>query len=98
MIITWHAERRAQQRGISDDAIQAAVTFGRMESQRNGRKMFYLDRKSVDRACREWGGCLEEYLNTVVVMSPGDGHVITVGRFRNLRRMRQYRRRRRIVC
>ena len=58
MTMTKHAERRAQQRGIGDEAIDAVVAYGRMEKQAEGRRLFYLDRKSVARA-KTWSNTLE---------------------------------------
>jgi hypothetical protein len=89
MTFSEHAARRAQQQGISDDAIDAAIAYGRMERQLDGRRAFYLDRRSVEMASRR-GVRLDRYRNVLVVVAR-DETVVTTGRYPHLRCVRRLR-------
>jgi hypothetical protein len=87
---TEHARRRQQQRGVRDEAMAAALLWGRPISLRGARTAFFLDRRSTESARRR-GAELSRFEGTVVVESH-DGAVITVIRCR--RRFRRQKRER----
>lgn len=74
MILTEHAKIRAQQRNISEDAIEFAQEFGEMVRQ-CGCFVYFLGKRAVNRA-HQRGLNLREWENTVVVLSD-DGVVVT---------------------
>ena len=86
---TPHARRRRSQRGISERAIEAALSWGRYERQRDGRRVYHLGRRAVAAAAA--GGADVVAYRYVGVVLAGDGAVVTVFRSPDTRRLRRRR-------
>lgn len=84
--MTEHARRRKEQFRISQEAIVAALNWGRCVRQECGRLAFHLGSRSLAAARRE-GLKLDAHENTLVVVGP-DEAIITVGRYRTPRRLK----------
>lgn len=84
--LTPHAQRRAQQRAASLDAINAAIDYG-MTYRQFGRTVYFLGRRSVVNATRQ-GVDLRCFEGLAVVLAD-DGVVITVIRTSGTRKLRQ---------
>lgn len=82
--LTEHARQRMSHRGISLEALSAAVHFGQVSSMRGGAEIFLVGRKEVARA-RSHGVDLSPYEGVQVVCSVR-GHVLTAYRARRRRR------------
>ena len=82
--ISEHAWRRITARRIRKDAIVATISHGR-RYWNEGRLVYRLDRRSVQRAAR-MGFRLEKYEGVHVVMGD-DGRVVTAYRNRNGKRV-----------
>lgn len=76
--LTHHAKRRKDQRGISGDAILAALAWGRKYQQPQGRIAYHLDSKSAMSSSLSKEEIVE-YKNVAVVEGK-DGAIITVYR------------------
>ena len=85
-----HAARRQRQRGVPPAAIDAALRWGRLERQADGRTAYHLGRRAV-RLARASGAELSEFENVGVLMA-ADGVVVTVFRSPDTRRLRRRRR------
>jgi len=90
MNLTLHAQQRMQQRGISLQAIDYVLTYGRVSHDHHGGRVIWLDKRSKAqigqaegrRVVRE----LDKHLNAYVVMD-SNGSVVTVGhRYRRIMR------------
>jgi hypothetical protein len=84
-VLSEHARRRCEQRGICKRAIEAAWDWGQMIPQDNGRTAFYLGRRSVNYARRRYGLQLSPYKGTLIVVA-SDGTLITAIRTSHLRK------------
>jgi hypothetical protein len=87
--LTHHAIDRMAGRRLSEDAVSAALTYGRIAHVR-GAKIFAIGRKEVDRYGR-WGIDLRRFEGVQVVCSTDDS-VMTVYRNRDFRQLRPRRR------
>ena len=88
MNLTLHAQQRMQQRGISRQAIDYVLTYGRVSHDHRGACVVWLDKCSKARLSREEGKQvvrkLDKHLNAYAVTGP-DGTVLTVGhRYRRI--------------
>ncbi len=84
---THHARKRSAERGVSSDAVQAALWWGR-EVRVPTIIHHVLDRKSVAAARRE-GVDVDRYLGTIVIESARTGAIVTVYRTRSPKRIRR---------
>ena len=84
-----HAARRAAQRGVPSDAVEATLRWGAIYKQHSGRTAFHLGRRAVSRAAVE-GADLRFAAKTAVVLAK-DGTVVTVIRTSDVRRLRRGR-------
>lgn len=84
--LTDHARQRMSQRGISLDALSAAVHFGRISVERGGAEVFLVGRKEVVQAYSQ-GFDLSPYEGVQVVCSM-HGAVLTAYRAQRRRRQR----------
>lgn len=87
---THHARVRMQQRGISDEALDLLMQYGRSAHNHQGQVLVYMDRqlrKAALRACgREAGKAIDRVKGLYAVVG-NNGLVITVGhRYRRIRR------------
>jgi hypothetical protein len=87
---THHARVRMQQRGISDDALDLLMRYGRTAHDHHGHVLLHMDRRArraALRACgRAAGPMVDRVLGLYAVLGT-DGVVITVGhRYRRIRR------------
>ena len=80
MELSQHAKMRRQQRGISAEAIAAAMDWGMSVRQPGGRVAYFLGKRTVERLEIRENLFLERFKNTLVVVSH-DGTIVTVGRF-----------------
>ena len=78
-LLTPHARRRTRRFGLSLEAIEAAMAWGRKTRQAHGRVRYHLGDRSVRRA-RTLGVRLERWTG-VMVVEAADGAIITVGRY-----------------
>jgi hypothetical protein len=90
MNLTRHAENRMQQRGITRQALDCVLAYGRESYDNHGCQVIWFDKQARRRICEEEGGevarKLEKCLNTYAVIDL-EGTVITVGhRYRRIRR------------
>lgn len=76
-MMTKHASNRMETRGLTNDAVAAAITYGRIVHVR-GADIYAIGRKEVDRL-REDGLDLSRFEGVQVVVSP-DGAVLTTYR------------------
>lgn len=81
--LTDHARHRMTHRGISLEALSAAVLFGRVSTVRGGAEIFRIGRKEVEQA-RIQGIDLSPYEGVQVVCSVR-GYVITTYRSHRMR-------------
>lgn len=88
--LTEHARKRMSHRGISVDALYAAVYFGRIAPTRDAAEVFVIGRKEVARAQHQ-GIDLSRYEGVQVVCSV-HGHVLTIFRNQRLKKDRRGRR------
>lgn len=72
---TTHGKVRQANRGVSDEALQAALDYGDEHPQNFSRTAYYISDKAVKRAKKE-GRDISEFRKLCVVMSY-DGAVIT---------------------
>lgn len=86
--LTRHAGLRASQRGVSIEAIDAALAWGREIHVGGGVLECRLDRRSVAQA-RRTGVDLKAFEGTIVIVSVRDGRVVTAYRNRHPRRVRR---------
>ncbi len=84
--MTEHARRRKEQFRLRQEAIEAALNWGRLVRQEQGRRAYHLGSRAVA-AARKEGLRLDAYENTLVVVGP-DEAIITVGRYREPRRLK----------
>lgn len=90
MELSLHARQRIQQRGISRQALDYVLAYGRVSHDHHGGRVVWLDRRSKARLGRIEGSRvlrrLDKHLNTYAVMDT-DGTVLTVGhRYRRIQR------------
>jgi Domain of unknown function (DUF4258) len=85
LTLTRHAKERMATRGVSADAIDAAIEYGRMVYIR-GADIFAIGRKEIARHQRE-GIDLSTYEGIQVVVA-SDGHILTVYRNRSFSGLR----------
>ena len=88
MDLSKHAQRRSQQRSISESEIQAALDWGTPIRQRHGRTAYHLGRRDVRRA-RQRGALLPQGAQNVTAILSQDGTLVTVVRSPNRRRLRR---------
>ena len=81
--ITQHAWNRMNARRLSNEAINAALTYGRVVHVR-GAAIHVIGRKEVERLSRA-GLDLEAYEGVQVVCTPDDAAVLTAYRNRDFR-------------
>jgi len=74
---TTHARKRGQQRGISQDAVQAALWFGDRFWAGDGCVAYYLGRKVMRRVGVEISRTLEQYRDIAVIVA-SDGALVSV--------------------
>jgi hypothetical protein len=81
--MTWHARRRAQQRGIPPLVDQWLTDFGEEQFDGRGGVVRYFSRRSLrklERACgRAIVARLSDYLGCYKVEAADNGSTITVG-------------------
>jgi len=90
MNLTRHAQQRMQQRGISRQAVNYVLAYGRVSHDHHGGCVLWLDKRSRARLGQEEGQQvlreLDKHLNAYVVTDTG-GMVMTVGhRYRRIMR------------
>jgi hypothetical protein len=90
MQLSLHARQRMQQRGISRQALDYVLAYGRVSHDHHGGCVVWLDRRARAQIAREAGRevlrRLDKHLNAYAVMDP-DGTVLTVGhRYRRVLR------------
>jgi len=90
MNLTLHAQQRMQQRGISLQAIDYVLTYGRVSHDHHGGRVIWLDKRSRAQISQAEGRrvvrALDKHLNAYVV-TDSDGSVVTVGhRYRRIMR------------
>ncbi len=82
MNLTRHAESRMQQRGISRQAVDYLLAYGRESYDHRGCQVIWFDKVTRQQVCDEEGGevmsKLGKCLNTYAVIDL-EGTVITVG-------------------
>ena len=79
MNITYHAQMRSQQRGISKDHLRLITAFGQTEHRPGNATAVYLDRqglKDLERVLRAGIQVMDKLKGQVVLLSD-DGSVIT---------------------
>lgn len=84
--LSHHARVRQAQRAISEEAIYAALDYGRRQKQRDGRTAWYIGHKQVAQAKRKRVD-ISDYQGTLVVQS-SDGMIVTVVKTQNPRNFR----------
>lgn len=89
--LTKHAWERSNARGLSNEAIDAAIQYGRVVHVR-GAAIHVIGKKEVRRFA-EIGVDLEKYEGVQVVCSPDDEAVLTAYRNHDLRGLRPNHRR-----
>lgn len=82
-----HARCRQQQRGVSNQHIDAALAWGRHYQQGRGREVFFLGERQAELA-RRHGADVGRFVGTAVVVG-ADGGVITVIRTSSPGRIRK---------
>jgi|GEM_PF-2761232 len=95
LILTNHADKRLAQRGISKEAVEATLSYGR-RLQQTGASLFFLGKKDIERAqVPEF----QKYEGTALIVAQDDGCLITSYRNKNcfarLKKRPKWRRRRR---
>lgn len=83
-----HALRRMQQRGISAAHVAAALQWGKVYRQREGRLAYFLGDRQVVHAFNVAGVDLTAYENTAVVVAR-DQTLVTVVRTATTRKLRE---------
>lgn len=71
LVLTDHAQARAQQRGIRHEAIVAARRFGRPYHAQDGKIAYHLGRNEVATA-RQQGHRIDAYTNVAIVVADDD--------------------------
>lgn len=89
--LTKHAWERSNSRGLTRDAIDATLQYGRVVHVR-GAAVHVIGKKEVRRFA-EIGVDLEKYEGVQVVCSPDDEAVLTAYRNHDLRGLRPHHRR-----
>ena len=79
--LTEHAQKRMQQRGISELMVQLIETFGRYDYQQGGCEHCYVPKNTV-RALRR---AIDKLDNQSLVIAPDGGVVTAQHRFRKIR-------------
>lgn len=80
-ILSQHAQKRSQQRGVPPLLVDLLIRFGKESSAGKGASRYELDKQAKKRIQSYAGpslGGLQDRLNIFVVVS-GGGEVITVG-------------------
>lgn len=81
-LLTDHARARMQQRGISPQALEALLDFGREAHDHRGCRVLLFDKRARRRAERALGAegfrRIERHLGTYAVVAP-DNAIVTVG-------------------
>ncbi len=85
-----HARCRQQQRAARDEAVDAALRWGRVIRQSHCRTAYFLGKKCAQQAARA-GECIERFIGTAVVQA-ADSTIVTVIRSRDSRRLRRWAR------
>ncbi|MGE3540004.1 MAG: DUF4258 domain-containing protein [Candidatus Tectimicrobiota bacterium] len=96
-MLTYHAQRRMHTRGLSHDAVAAALTFGRRIRTR-GAEVHVIGRKEVKQYL-QYGIDLSPFAGVQIICA-SDGAILTVYRNQNFRQLRprtRLRRRIRVV-
>ena len=88
MNLTLHAQQRMQQRGITRQAVDYVLAYGRVSHDHHGGRVIWLDKRSKVQIGQAEGRQvvrkLDKHLNAYVV-TDSDGAVITVGhRYRRI--------------
>ena len=86
LILSDHAELRTCQRSINDIAIEAALSWGILKRQIQGRMLFFIGDRSVQDADRE-GVDIKDSKGVGVVMA-ADGIIVSVFKSSNLKKVR----------
>ena len=86
-VLSKHAERRGQQRGIRAAHVEATLDRGRCYHQRGGRCAYYLGKREVRHAAAQ-NVDVRAYEGTVVVVAC-DGDLVTVIKVSSPRRLRR---------
>lgn len=82
-----HARRRQQQRAACDQAVDAALRWGRLIRQSHHRLAYFLGEKEVRQAARA-GESIACFRGTIVVQA-ADNTLVTVIRSQNSRKLRR---------
>jgi len=90
LAVSPHARARMQQRGISAEAIEALLDFGRSRHvHSDGREIVYFDKKARARLLKANPAAAPEIgrLRRTYAVLAGDGSIVTVGhRFKRIPR------------
>ena len=92
LTFTQHGQRRSQQRGVSHNQVTATLEWGQRYRQNQGRSIYYLGQRQVEKAAKA-GEDVRGFERTAVVLSES-GIVITVMRVDSPHRFRRRGRRR----
>lgn len=76
-----HAQKRAQQRGLSNDQVPIITAYGEPEHDGRGGIRYLMTDKAMIRLVRALGRnqCIDGLAGAYVVVSADDGTVITIG-------------------
>lgn len=79
--LSRHAQKRAQQRGLSQDQAPIIMAYGEPEHDGHGGIRYLMTDKAMARLVRALGRnqCIDGLAGAYVVVSADDGTVITVG-------------------
>ena len=79
--LTRHAQKRSQQRGLSIDQVPIIEAFGDADHDGRGGIRYLMTDKAMTRLVRALGRnqCIDGLAGAYVVISVGDGKVITIG-------------------
>lgn len=75
-----HAQKRAQQRGLSQDQVPIIMAYGEPEHDGRGGIRYLMTDKAMTRLVRALGRnqCIDGLAGAYVVVSADDGTVITI--------------------
>lgn len=75
-LLSDHARKRAQQRGISANSVANHLIFGKCFNAGNGRLAYHIGARNIKAASRV-GIYIDDLKNTAIVVSD-DTHVVTI--------------------
>ena len=87
---TIHAQKRLNQRGISEDVISLIIQFGQYKYTGEKGKIFYINKASRKKIRDQIGptnySLIEKHLNAYLITSTDNSVIITAGkRYKNKR-------------